>query len=82
MDDLDLTGDERDIYGYGNTSRIASTNGDRSSSGAHRYMLADAMQSPPSPRRSINDQRAIHSGASSIKDNRYGHGNSVDSFQV
>ena len=82
MEDLDLTGNERDIYSYGNTSRVASMNGDRNNSGAHRHMLLDAMQSPPSPRRSMNEQRAMHSSASSLKDNKYGRGNSVDSFQV
>ncbi|KAF2625874.1 hypothetical protein BU25DRAFT_344801 [Macroventuria anomochaeta] len=61
MDDLDLT-DDNPRDGYGNISRVASPNGDRYSErngvGAHRHMLLDAMRSPPSPRRSLNDIRA------------------------
>ncbi|XPS71536.1 hypothetical protein M3J09_003718 [Ascochyta lentis] len=80
MNDVDLTGDERDIYG--NTNRLATPNHERNGAGGHRHMLLDAMRSPPSPRRSTNEQRGIHSSASSLKDNRYGNGNSVDSFQI
>lgn len=92
MDDLDLTGDnlrDRDDYGYGNTSHVASPYGERNGgehngTGAHRHMLLDSMRSPPSPRRSVNEQRAMHnhSSANSLKGNQYGHGNSVDSFQI
>jgi hypothetical protein len=87
MDDLGLT-DDNPRYDYGNTSRVASPygerNGERNGSGAHRHMLLDSMRSPPSPRRSINEQRAAHahSGANSLRDNKYGHGNSVDSFHI
>lgn len=96
MDDLDLTGDspraaQYDDYGY-TPSRVASPygerngerNGDRNGARAHTNMLMDAMRSPSSPRRSINEQRATynHSSANSLKGNLYGHGNSVDSFQI
>lgn len=97
MDDLDLTGDapravQHDDYGY-SPSRVASPYGDRngdrngdhrSGTRAHTNMLMDAMRSPPSPRRSINEQRATYnrSGANSLKGNQYGHGSSVDSFQI
>ena len=87
MDDLDLTSDDR-RDDYSHSSRVASPygerNGERNGTGPHRHMLLDAMRSPSSPRRSINEQRAVHnhSSANSLKDNRYGHGNSVDSFQI
>lgn len=87
MDDLDLTGDHsRDDYG--NASRVTSPNGDRygerSLAAAHKNMLRDAMRSSPSPRRSMNEQRSahLHSTANSLKDNRYGRGDSVDSFNI
>lgn len=87
MDDLDMTGNNpRDDYG--NASRVASPNGDRygerNGAGAHRNMLLDAMRSPSSPRRSVNEQRVVrnHSYTNSLKDNQYGRGNSVDSFQI
>lgn len=84
MDNLDLT-DDRDTYGH--SSRVASPmfeqqNSERNGTRGHRNMLYDAMRSPPSPQRSINDQRAIHSSASSLKNNKYGQGNSMDSFQI
>lgn len=84
MDNMDLTGDNYPDD-YGNTGRTATPNGygERNGAGGHRSMLLDAMRSSPSPRRS-NDQRAVysHSSASSVKDNKYGLGNSVDSFQI
>lgn len=96
MDNLDLTGDasraaQHDDYGY-SSSRVQSpygerngdrNSGDRNGMGAHRNMLLDAMRSPSSPRRSINEQRAAqnHSSANSLRGNQYGHG-SVDSFQI
>ena len=87
MDDLGLT-DDTSRDDYGNTSRVASPYGERNSerngSGAYRHMLTDAMRSPPSPRRSINEQRVAHahSSANSLRDNKYEHGNSVDSFHI
>jgi hypothetical protein len=80
MNDVDLMSDERDDWA--NTSRVASSSHERNGAGVHRHMHLDAMRSPSSPRRSINEQRGIHSSASSTKDNRYGNGNSVDSFQI
>jgi hypothetical protein len=96
MDDLDLTGDapraaRHDDYGY-SPSRVASpygerngdrNGGDRNGARAHTNMLMDAIRSPLSPRRSINEQRAghNHSSANSLKGNQYGYG-SVDSFQI
>lgn len=88
MDDMDIRGDyPRDEYGR--IARVSSPNGDRYSerngTGAHRNMLRDAMRSPSSPQRSLNEQRTtgqLHSSANSIKDNRYGRGGSVDSFNI
>jgi hypothetical protein len=97
MDELDLTGEplrtaQHGDYGY-SPSRVASpygerngerSGGERNGTGAHRNMLFDAMHSPPSPRRSANEHRAVHnhSSASSLRGNHYGHGTSVDSFQI
>lgn len=88
MDDLDLTGynprtTQQDDYGYRSQSRVRSPNGerngDRNDTGAHRHMLIDAMLSPPSPQRSMHEQRAMYnsSRATSLKG-----GHSVDSFQI
>ena len=91
MDDLDFTGDDR-RDDYGQPSRVASPYGERigergaerNGMGAQRNIFLDAMRSPPSPRRSMNEQRAVNNQSSknSLKDNKYGHGNSVDSFQI
>lgn len=79
MNDVDWTNDLGDGSGY--TSHVAGPNGDRNGErGAHRQMFLDSVRS--SPRRSVNEQRAVHSSASSLKDNRYGQGHSVDSFQI
>lgn len=87
-DDMDL-GDNFARDEYGRAARISSPNGDRYSerngTAAHRNMLREAMRSPSSPQRSVNEQRtghALHSAANSIKDNRYGRGGSVDSFNI
>ncbi|KAJ8107168.1 hypothetical protein OPT61_g9052 [Boeremia exigua] len=74
MDNVDLTEDGYRDY-YGNGSRVASPTGDRQSErngmATHRNMLLDSMRSPPSPRRSINEQRAVnnHSSANSVREN-------------
>ncbi|KAF1934216.1 uncharacterized protein M421DRAFT_415262 [Didymella exigua CBS 183.55] len=97
MDDLDQMGDDprtvqHDDYGY-SPGRVTSSyrerngernGGERNGTGAHRNMLLDAMRSPPSPRRSVNEQRAMnnHSNANSLRGNQYGSGASVDSFQI
>ncbi|KAJ4384069.1 hypothetical protein N0V86_000914 [Didymella sp. IMI 355093] len=97
MDELDLTGEplktaQHDDYGH-SPNRVASpyserngerNGGERNGTGAHRNMLFDAMRSPSSPRRSANDQRVVnnHSSANSLKGSHYGHGTSVDSFQI
>ncbi len=87
MENMDLTGESlKDDYGY--TSRVASPNGDRHSErngiATQRNALLDSMRAPSSPRRSINEQRAVnnHSSANSLRENNYGHGNSVDSFHI
>ncbi|KAH6620028.1 hypothetical protein C7974DRAFT_435512 [Boeremia exigua] len=88
MEDMDLTGDHNRADDFGYTNRVASPSGDRYSerngAAAHRNMMYDAMRAPPSPRRSINEQRAGNnfSAANSLRDNRFGHGNSVDSFHI
>ncbi|KAF2997359.1 hypothetical protein E8E13_003954 [Curvularia kusanoi] len=89
IDDLDLTNDYP-REDYGNTSRVVSPNGDRyadrngNGAAAHRNMLREAMRSPSNPRQTANDPRVdqIRSRASSMKDNRYGRGGSVDSFNI
>lgn len=87
MDDLDLTGDyPGDNYGY--SSRVASPSSDRYSErngpAAHRNLMVDAMRSPSASRRHIPEQRATnsHSASNSLRENRYGQGNSMDSFQI
>ncbi|UPX13651.1 uncharacterized protein EKO05_0004151 [Ascochyta rabiei] len=80
MNDVDLTSDERDTYG--NTNRVASPTYDKNGAGGHKSMLLDAMRSSSSPRRSMNDQRGMHSSTSSLEDYKYRNGNSVDSFQI
>lgn len=90
MDDLDLTGDHpRDDYGY--TNRVASPSSDRYSdrysdrngAAAHRNITIDAMRSPSNSRRTATEQRVMgHSSSNSLRENKYGHGPSVDSFHI
>ena len=84
----------RNDYGrndYENMSRVTSPNGDRynpdrNGTAVHRNILRDAMRSQQSNGRStpIEQQRAgqLHSGASSLRTNRFGQGGSVDSFNI
>jgi hypothetical protein len=73
---------------YENASRIASPSGDRyapdrNGAAAHRNILRDAMHSQSNGRQSLNEQRGqLHSSASSLKNNRFGQGGSVDSFNI
>ena len=97
MDNLELTNDyarkdyaheyARNDYEY--ASRVASPNGDRyapdrNGGSVHRNILRDAMRSQSIGRPSLNEQRPgqLHSGASSVRTNRFGIGNSVDSFNI
>lgn len=97
MDNLDLTNDyarkdyahdyARNDYEY--TSRVASPNGDRyapdrNGGSAPRNIMRDAIRSQSIGRPSLNEQRPgqLHSSASSVRTNRFGIGNSVDSFNI